>query len=94
MRAAILSGSLQLEILDCLYAAHPGTLTWYEFVEQFGELDDSYLIVNIQHLIADKLITPKAITINTGRKRIVTSKLKLTLDGYQFIAHNPPGHKR
>lgn len=93
MGAEILSGTLQLEILDCLYAVHPGTITWYEFVEKFGELDDPYLIVNFQHLIADKLIAPKAITINTGQKRIVTSKLKLTLDGYQYIAHNPPGHK-
>lgn len=94
MSEAILSGTLQLEILDCLYVVHPDTLTWYEFVEQFGELDDPCLIVNIQHLIADKLIAPKAITINPGQKRIITSKLKLTLDGYQFIAHNPPSNKR
>ncbi|MFN1149464.1 hypothetical protein [Serratia liquefaciens] len=93
MGKAILSGTLQLEILDCLYANHPKTLTWYEFVEQFGNLDDPFLIVNIQQLMADKLLSPKAITLSAGEKHIVTSKLKLTIEGYQFIAHNPPKHK-
>ncbi|BEN05124.1 hypothetical protein SMETH9_04500 [Serratia marcescens] len=40
MRKAILSGTLQLEILDCLFASHPISLTRYAFVKQFGELDD------------------------------------------------------
>ncbi|EOG2476934.1 TPA: hypothetical protein SMF39_004421 [Serratia marcescens] len=93
MGKAILSGTLQLEILDCLFANHPNTLPWYTFVEQFGELDDPYLIINIRQLMADKLVTPKAITLSDGQERIITSKLKLTTDGYQFIAHNPPRHK-
>lgn len=93
MGKAILSGTLQLEILDCLYARHPIALTWYELVEQFGELDDPFLIVNIQQLIADKLVTPKAITLSADQERIVATKLKLTTEGYQFIAHNPPRHK-
>ncbi|MMZ58645.1 hypothetical protein [Serratia liquefaciens] len=93
MGKALLSGILQLEILDCLYANHPKTLTWYEFVELFGNLDDPSLVVNIQQLIADKLVLPKAITLSAGEKRIVTSKLKLTIEGYQFIYHNPSRHK-
>ena len=93
MGKAILSGNLQLEILDGLFASHPNTLTWYVFVEQFGELDDPYLIVNIQQLIADKLITPNAISHKAGQERIVTPQLKLTPEGLQFITHNPPIRK-
>ncbi|HGM5308674.1 TPA: hypothetical protein ACKQJM_003214 [Serratia marcescens] len=95
MGKATLSGVLQLEILDYLYAVHPNPIAWCDFVEQFGSLDDPYLIVNIQQLIADKLIAPKVLAMSTNTKHvhIVTAKLKLTTDGYQFIAHNPPCSK-
>ncbi|MGP3146748.1 hypothetical protein [Serratia bockelmannii] len=93
MKKAFLSGTLQLEILDCLFANHPGTLTGAEFVAQFGELDDPCLIINIRQLMADKLVTAKALTLNAGQERVAASKLKLTTEGYQFIAHNPPRHK-
>ncbi|KFF76272.1 hypothetical protein IY40_25115 [Serratia marcescens] len=93
MEKAILSGTLQLEILDYLFANHPNTLTWPEFVAQFGELDDPSLIINIRQLMTDRLVTPKAIILSAGEERIAVSKLKLTAEGYQFIAHNPPRHK-
>jgi len=93
MGKSIISGLLQLEVLDCLYANHPAPLAWYGFVEQFGNLDDPYLIVNIQQLIADGLIMPGAVTLVAGLECIATAKLKLTVSGYHFIAHNPPKYK-
>ncbi|MCE2004231.1 hypothetical protein [Enterobacter asburiae] len=93
MGKTLLSGFLQMELLDYLFERRHRGLKEHEFIASFGNPDDQLLIANIKQLVQEKLIIPGAVTTVSGRELITVSALKLTTDGVHFAAHNPPVQK-
>lgn len=93
MGKTLLSGFLQIELLDYLFEGRHRAIKEHEFIASFGNPDDPKLITNIKQLVKERLIIPESVTIVAGRECIAISVLKLTIDGVHFAAHNPPVQK-
>ncbi|WP_208951208.1 hypothetical protein [Rahnella sp. ChDrAdgB13] len=89
MKKTLLSEELQWKILDYLFDIHPRRLTDEEFSEQFGDLEDTRLVINIRQLMADDLVGRYSVIKTMTSERVFSSELKLTPSGLKFVSNNP-----
>lgn len=80
----LLSEELQWDIIDALTEIYPRHLTREEFDEDFGDVDDKMMLVNVIHLIDGGVISPKAILRRIKGPTVNITALLLTPYGYQL----------
>lgn len=79
---------LQWDILNALAEVHPRSLTKAEFSQEFGDVADNEMMINLFRMIEDGLIQPRAIIVSDKGAGMNIDLLLLTPIGYQIATRN------